>query len=237
MNSRLTLLALVAVLLAAFAVPALAAPNEATPSVQSISTRALAKARLALLTARSAKSQSRTAVRTANAAVNTANEAKGTATATQAALESVKVQSAFAAGSVITESETPEALPGGPSLSLTVPASGLIEVWAQARVGDGGGVTLYEDGQQMAGQDETGFCSPKPGVASLFAGVPFGPPEPILVSTPSASGTCGSVGPPGAVMFQTTPGRHTFELRYQLGCGCEPEASFSQRLLRVAPRL
>lgn len=242
MNSRLTLLALVAVLLAAFAVPALAAPNEATPSVQSISTRALAKARLALLTARSAKSQSRTAARTANAAVNTANEAKGTATATQATLDSTRVKSALAAGAVATEEEKSYVqLPGGPSLSVTVPSSGLIEVWAQATFAGPGAIALYEDGQRMQGQSEE--CAPSMASSALLA-ADTGSPEPLTIATPSAvfisfgpGFVCGVEGPPAGVLFQTTPGAHTYELRYQLGCGCEPEVTFSNRLLRVAPRL
>jgi hypothetical protein len=245
MNPKLMVLGLAAVLVIAFAVPAFGETTTVTPSVsQGLSVRALAKARLALLTARSAKSQSRKAVRTAGAAVNTANEAvktageaKSAAAATQAALDATRVQTAFAAGSVTTESETPEQLPGGPGVTVTVPSSGLIEVWGQATMPEGGGVSLYEDGQQMAGQDESFACNAKEGVGVLFTGVPFGPPGPTTVGTPAAAATCGTEGAPGPVMFQTTPGKHTYELRYTIGCGCEPEATFSKRLLRVAPRL
>lgn len=238
MNSRLTLLALVAVLLAAFAVPALAAPNQATPSVQSISTRALAKARLALLTARSAKSQSRTAARTANAAVNTANEAKGAATATQATLDSTRISSGLASGAASTTSESYVQLPGGPSVSVTVPASGLIEVWAQVTAAGSGAVALFEDGQRMQGQSQE--CAPSMASSALLA-IDSGGPEPFTAATPSAVGffgpiVCGVDGPPAGVLFQTTPGAHAYELRYQR-CGCEPEVTFSNRLLRVAPRL
>jgi hypothetical protein len=234
MNSRLTLLALVAVLLAAFAVPALAAPKEATPSVQSISTRALAKARLALLTARSAKSQSRTAARTANAAVNTANEAKGTATATQATVDSLRIKSALATGAVSTTEEKFVALPGGPSVAVTVPSSGLIEVWAQMTVLEDGAAALFEDGQKMVGQGEA--CGA--GFDTGLIAVKFPGPEPTTIATPGAPGFvgCGVLGPPGSVLFQTSPGTHTYELRYE-SCGCSPEATFSNRLLRVAPRL
>jgi hypothetical protein len=241
MNSRLTVLALVAVLLAAFAVPAFAQPSKVTPSVQSVSTRALAKARLALLTARSAKGQSRTAARTASAAVNAANEAKGLATTTQAALDSTRIRSSLASGAASTTSEGYVQLPGGPSLSVNVPSSGLIEVWAQVTVTGPGAAVLFEDGQRMQGQSEA--CAPSMASSALLA-ADTGSPEPITIGTPSAVAlsfgpgfVCGVEGPPAGVLFQTTPGAHNYELRYQLGCGCEPEVTFSNRLLRVAPRL
>jgi hypothetical protein len=242
MNSRLTLLAITTVLLAAFAVPALAAPSEATPDVQGISTRALAKARLALLTARSAKAESRRAARTAQAAlnsaggaVNSANEAKGAAAAAQAALDSTRVKSSFAPGGVGTEEEKFVQLPGGPSVTVAVPASGLIEVWAQMTVAEEGAAALFEDGQKMAGQGES--CGA--GFDTALLSVKFAGPEPTTIATPGAPGFvgCGVLGPPGAVLFQTSPGTHTYELRYE-ACGCVPgEANFSNRLLRVAPRL
>lgn len=237
MNSRLTVLILAALFALGVAVPAIGETTTTVPPKikPGSSERALAKARLALLTARSAKSQSRVAVRTANAAVNTANEAKGTATATQAALESTKVQSAFAPNGATTESEAFVQLPGGPSVTATVPASGLIEVWGQATMSDAGIVSLYEDGQQMSGQAD--FCANEGTGGALFAsfGGPFGS---MTAGTPAGFGTCATEGAPGPVMFQTTPGKHTYELRYQLSeCPCGSEVTFSKRLLRVAPRL
>jgi hypothetical protein len=246
MNSRLTVLAILAVALASFAVPALAAPSEEMGSVESISVRALAKARLALLTARSAKSESRRAARTAEAALNAAGKAVGPTGATGAvgATGSTgptgpsqgEVQSDFAAASVTSNTETFQELAGGPVVSVTVPASGLIEVWAQATMEEGGAVSLFEDGVHMPGQNNSEICTPAVAGGILFAGFGFGPPEPtVTVGTPS-SAFCGTSGAPGAVMFETTPGPHTYELRYSIGCGCEPEITFSDRLLRVAPR-
>jgi hypothetical protein len=228
-------LALAAILVIAVAVPALGQTNEVAPTVtQSLSTRALAKARLALLTARSAKSQSRVAARTAGAAVNTANDAKATATATQASLDSTRIVSGLAAGSVTTESEKFVQLPGGPSVTVNVPSSGLIEVWAQATMNESGAVALYEDGQSMAGQSEE--CAHAPGEGALFS-FPFPPGELVTVGTPASFGSCAVEGPPGSVLFQTSPGKHTYELRYEINCGCTPEVTFSKRLLRVGPRL
>jgi hypothetical protein len=127
--------------------------------------------------------------------------------------------------------------PGGPSVSVTVPSSGLIEVWAQARVFNEGAVSLYEDGAPLEGQAV--FCSPDEDAGVLFAvAVEVG--EPLTVSTPAAGGVgiCGSLGAPGPVLFQTTPGTHTYELRYA-SCGCEDPAEvagFADRRLFVAPR-
>ncbi len=234
MNSRILILALAAIFVIAVAVPALGQTNEVTPTVtKDLSTRALAKARLALLTARSAKSQSRVAARTAGAAVNTANDAKAAATATQASLDSTRIVSGLAAGSVTTESEKFVQLPGGPSVTANVPSSGLIEVWAQATMIESGAVALYEDGQSMAGQSEE--CAHGPGEGALFSSPIFG--EPVTVGTPASLGSCSVEGPPGSVLFQTSPGKHTYELRYEINCGCSPEVTFSKRSLRVGPRL
>lgn len=246
MNSRILILALAAIFVIAVAVPALGQTNEVTPTVtQELSVRALAKARLALLTARSAKSESRRAARTAEAALNVAKQATGPTGSTGAVgptgatgPAAAAVQSDFAAAAVVTESTTFEQLSGGPSVTVTVPSSGLIEVWAQATMDEPGGVSLYEDGQPMPGQSESALCTNEPGEGVLFAGVPIGPPGPITVGTPAPTGFCGTEGPPGGVLFQTTPGQHTYELRYEIaGCGCAPEVTFSNRLLRVGPRL
>lgn len=255
MNSRLTLLAVVTVLLAAFAVPALAAPSEETGDVQGLSVRALAKARLALLTARSAKSESRRAARTAEAALNAAGKAvgptgptgatgaagtNGTDGATGATGSTgpsqAEVQSDFAAAPVTTEMETFEQLAGGPSVTVDVPPSGLIEVWGQATMEEGGAVSLFEDGVHMPGQNNSELCTPAIAGGILFAGYGGPLPEPTITAGTPSSVLCGSMGAPGPVMFETTPGPHTYELRYSIGCGCEPEITFSDRLLRVAPR-
>ncbi len=250
MTRKLMVLGLAAALAIAFAVPAFGETTTVTPSVsQDLSVRALAKARLALLTARSAKSQSRVAVRTAQAATNTANEAKSAAkdgteakaiaSATQAVLNSTKVQSAFASGKVSTESKSYVPLSGGPAVAVNVPASGLIEVWAQATFEGDGAVGLFEDGHLMPGQGP--HCAPDPEDGGALIASYIG--EEITLSTPGngfISLICGNEGPPAPVLFQASPGHHTYELRYQFGaCGCgpgEPEAIFSQRHLFVAPR-
>ena len=243
MNRRLTLLALVTILVAAVAVPAIGQEKLVSPTIDSkTSVRALAKARLALLTARSAKSESRRAARTAQAALNAANETRGIAgdakavsTATQAALQSTAIKSAFVAEPATTTSESFVPLAGGPSVTVDVSASGLIEVWAQVKFEEEGSVALYEDGKKLPGQaPECGSDEEGTGLLAVFV------PEEMTLATPSGfpfAPFCGTSGAPGSVLFQTTPGRHTYELRYQIGCGCEPEATFSNRLLRVGPRL
>jgi hypothetical protein len=247
MNRKLLLLGLVAVLVIAVAVPALGASTSVTPQVsQELSVRALAKARLALLTARSAKSESRRAARTAEAALNAAGKAIGPTGPAgppgPAGSGPPPVQSDFVAATVGTESETYVQLPGGPSVTVDATASGLVEVWAQVTFHDAGAVGLFEDGQLMAGQSE--FCAPEEEERGLLALLEPGlSPKPMTLSTPSGFSYtplgvfCGGFGPPAPALFQTSPGHHSYELRYQFGCSCEPEAAFSNRLLRVAPRL
>jgi hypothetical protein len=246
MNSRLTILVLTALIALGVVVPAIGQTTTVAPKVKpDLSARALAKARLALLTARSAKSQSRVAARTAQAAVNTATDAKTAAAATQAALDSTKVQSGSAAGAIGTESKSYVQLAGGPSVTVDVPSSGLIEVWAQATFAGEGAIALFEDGQLMPGQSQ--FCAPNEEGRALIAVLETAEPlEENTVATPGAIGfggfggplICGTFGPPSSVLFQTTPGKHTYELRYQLAeCPCSPGVTFSKRSLRVAPRL
>jgi hypothetical protein len=250
MNRRALLLILVTILVAAAAVPALGAGTETvTPTFDTkASVRALAKARLALLTARSAKSESRRSVRTAESAQIAAADAKAKAAATQAALDATHVQSAIASGSVSTESESYVQLAGGPSVTLTAPSSGLIEIWAQVTFSGEGSTALFEDGQLLAGQSE--FCAPEEEGRALLSAFETGGGPPVTVSTPSSLAfggfggpiICGTFGPPAPVLFQTTPGSHTYELRYKAAppCGCpgsEPEVTVSNRRLFVGPRL
>jgi hypothetical protein len=236
MSSRLTILVLAAILALGVAVPALGQSSQVTPRVaHGLPVRALAKARLALLTARSAKGQASRALKASQAAEEVVAGAKSAAAATKATLDSTGIQSAFAPGIVSTESEKYIQLPGGPSVALDVPSSGLLEVWAQVRFAEEGAVALFEDGQQMAGQAE--HCGPGDEGGALLSSQ-FN--EPITLATPStppfASPFCGVEGPPSGVLFQTSYGHHIYELRYE-SCGCSPEVTFSKRLLRVAPRL
>ncbi|HST37894.1 MAG TPA: hypothetical protein VLK58_00220 [Conexibacter sp.] len=131
----------------------------------------------------------------------------------------------------------------GPSVTVTVQASGTIQVAASAEAADDdGAVSLYEDGVQMPGQapgdlDEgTGPCSGPNGV--LFdapVGSTGGIPGPYGTPGGLNFGFCAAIGAPGFVTFQTTPGRHTYELRYAY-CGCAgTQVTFSNRKLWVYP--
>jgi hypothetical protein len=242
MNRKLTVLALAAVLALAIVVPSLAQPATVSPRVSSaLSQRAMRMARTSLRTARSAKRQSRAAEELAQSAEGTAKAASASAAATQAALNATHVVSGVVAAAATTESETLVALPGGPSVDVTVPASGLIEVWAQARTNESGAVSLFEDGKPMAGQLELEPCGGKPGAGILFSGGPVESEPTLLIGTPgtiTVAGICATLGPPGPVLFQTTPGQHSYELRYE-SCGCagpSTPVTFSDRRLFVAPR-
>jgi hypothetical protein len=241
MTRKSMVLALAAVLVVAVAIPVVAQNRVATPKLQKISKKALKKSRQAL-------SRSKNALRTSNGAAYrarlakdrattaglTATRADAAATSAQIDIGTTRIRRAAAAGPATTGSEEFVALAGGPSIQVTVPASGLIEVWAQATISEDGAVSLYEDGQPMAGQAQ---CGPE-GPGALFA-VEGSPGEPLTLATPAGPGlgVCGSLGAPAPVLFQTAPGPHTYELRYA-DCGCGGGApTFSNRRLFIGPRL
>jgi hypothetical protein len=158
---------------------------------------------------------------------------------TQAVLNSTKVVSGQEPGTVSTDSQAYVDL-GGPSVAVAIPQSGLVDVWARVDIednADGGAVALFEDGQLVPGQAQ--LCDPDIARALLlWEGTSSG--DVITVGTPSAlippGIGCGTLGPPGPVQIQTSPGNHTYELRYADPCPCG-SSQFSNRLLRLAPRL
>jgi hypothetical protein len=215
-------LALAVVLAIAVAVPVFAQSRQAGPHSVRISKRALKMARTALRTSRAAKRQARRAETSASAALAAAPPRAG---------------SALAPGAVTASGQSYAALPGGPSVAVEVPFSGLVEVWGQAEIAGAGAVGLFADGAFVPGQAET--CGPAPGQGALFSTPGAGSPEEsLLVATPAAFGFCSVEGAPGPVLFRVSPGPHSFELRYA-ACGCAEEeggtTTFSQRWLVVAP--
>lgn len=143
---------------------------------------------------------------------------------------------------VTTSSPTFAELPGspGPSVTVTVPESGAIQVAASVvAAGGDGAVSLFEDGVQVPGQAD--YCWGPAGTLFDAPGDPADPEGGIgPFGTPGSLGVfgCATIGRPGPVLFQTTPGRHTYELRYALAaCGCNPstEVRFSERKLWVTP--
>jgi hypothetical protein len=239
MTRKLMVLVLAVILVVAVAIPVVAQERVVTPKLEKISKRALKKSKTALRVARATKRQMRDVEATAMNAAVAAADAKGAAGSAQAAIASTKMQSAVAPGVATIAFEELVPLPGGPSVQVIVPASGLIEVWAQATIDGAGQVTLFEDGQLLPGQSETCLGEEGAGEGMLFlnSGVIE---EGVTLSTPMVptfAGLCGTIGAPGPVLFQTTPGHHTYELRYS-HCGCEEvkDVTFSNRRLFVAPR-
>jgi hypothetical protein len=230
-RSMLVGLALVAII--AIAVPALAGDGGKSRGLLDASRLAKAsrvKARHALGVAKKAKKR-------ADRALSLARQgAKGGA----AGVATTYAESAPAAS---TSSTSGYVSLGGPSVSVTVPqaanapqGTGLIELAAQSQINDdAGAVALFQDGSSMPGQSD---------VCDQVVGTP-GPA--LFTSTDGLSGTwstpaslvvtgnCGSTGPAAPVLFVTTPGSHTYELRYAF-CGCAgTDATFSQRKLWVTP--
>jgi hypothetical protein len=138
---------------------------------------------------------------------------------------------AEATAAVTTTSTSYEPLAGGPSVSVTVPPSGVIDVAAQATLLNAstsdGAVALYEDGAPVPGQADCTGVDP-----GLFA-IPAGAGE-LAGGTPAGFGVaCVTLGAPGEVVFHTSPGAHTYGLRYAASGGT---AAFSNRRLYVTPR-
>jgi hypothetical protein len=227
-------LALVAIV--AIAVPALAGDSRGKQlrlfEISQIATASRTKAHHALGVARKAKKRADRALKLAT---------KGTPASAGGA--PLPVSFSEASGPATTSSTAAYVPLGGPSVTVSVPqaanapaGTGLIEVAAQAHIDDdAGGVALFQDGSSMPGQSD---------VCDQVAGTP-GPA--LFTSTDGLSGTwstpaslvvtgnCGSTGPAAPVMFVTTPGSHTYELRYAF-CGCAgSDATFSQRRLWVTP--
>ena len=203
-------------------------------NAQTAADQAKQSADAAQASASQAKSSADTAQTAANTAQTAANNAQASADAVAAQLAGLKAKSDTDAPTVSTMEQNTYVDLGGPSVTVTVPASGLIEVWASVEISDGA-VSLYEDGQQVPNQDPNDFCTgapPPPGVLLTNDG------PATTLSTPNDApfpGVCGRTGAPGPVLFDTSPGPHTYDLRYAW-CGCGAQGDFADRTLTVAPR-
>ena len=191
----------------------------------------------ALERSKKAKKIAKTARETANDALVAAQSASQQAQRANDRLDAQRVVSSRVDGLVTSTAPItdPERL-DGPSVQVTVPESGLIEVWAQAdiRDDDGGTVALFQDGQQMTGISEENFCGDD---SSLFTMQGGGPGDFETFATPPVVGIfgCTSAGAPAPVLLETSPGQHTYELGYS-ECACGGSAEFQNRVLRIGPR-
>jgi hypothetical protein len=245
-----------AVIALAAAIPALADSGTTAQagSVKGLSTRALAKAKLALRTSRGAKRVAKRAAASAAAAqaAATAAEAAAKHEATEAFAKAASARE-VAGGAELKAKEAAAAVVGtrpaigfaegpvsttsldhfvklaeGPSATVTVPQTGLVQVWAQAMVEGQGAVSLYEGNRQVEGQALE--CNGAEGVLFAAEAQALGPP--LLAGTPAVAveGKCApALGAPGPVLIRTTAGEHTFELRYA-SLGEEP-TFFERRLI------
>lgn len=132
-----------------------------------------------------------------------------------------------AGAGTVTEELDYEQVAGGPTVTITVPASGNIFV-AASIVTDGDiAVALFEDGTNVSLVECSG---PGP---ELFE-TASGGPSPTTWGTPGVpnfTGSCSTFGSPSGVLLHTTPGAHTYELRYAVcGCGGGPQSMDQRRL-------
>jgi len=215
------------------------AANDAADA-EAIARSAQGSASAAQGAASAAQGAAANAQKAATAASEKAGGAELNSKETRAEVASMRPKIGLAEGPVETESESFVKLAGGPSVTVSVPPTGLVQVWAQATV-DGTGeadgvVSLYEDGKPV--EDQAGEICGIEGV--LFSGGSLlGKPE--LVGTPAVlnpvTGACGTLGAPGPVLFRSSAGEHTFELRYAV-CSCSGSAekmTFTDRRLYVQP--
>ena len=127
----------------------------------------------------------------------------------------------------------------GPHVTVDVPASGLVEIYAQARMqtssAGAAAVVTVMDTADFNGSGATAIPLP-------LCGDTVNPLRGVLATTSTTPTTvytggdrCGRTSNPGTILHRTTPGPHTFELFYATGDGTQP-VTVSDRLLAVAPR-
>jgi hypothetical protein len=116
----------------------------------------------------------------------------------------------------------------GPSVTVTVPASGLVEVYARVHIKNDdangeGQVGLRIDGAPAEGCGANGLL-----ILTLAN-------QDLDFAT---GGGCGIQGSGNSIMVTATPGTHTFDLVYGIGKigGAPTTVHFSDRRLYVAPR-
>ena len=221
------ILALAAILVLAVAIPAFGSGG----SLFNLASHANSKAERAL-------HRAKRALKRASRGLQRGRHASLAAGVVSRELGGTRIASAAASGQVTTTAPpgSYESL-GGPTVQVNVPSSGLIEVWAQAKILDdnGGAIALYEDGQAVTGGTDAGLCGADDALFIMDGG---GPGEFDTFSTPATLSFlgCTSTGAAAPVILQRPPGPHTYELRYS-DCGCGGGGTFRDRLLRVAPRL
>jgi hypothetical protein len=213
-----------------------------------IARRGRGKARTALATANAlvdqverALADAATALTNSSTALNRSDAALGAAQNANSRLDSTRIVSDAVSGVATTSSPTYERDPSsvGPQVTVTVPSSGLIEVWASVHMDDvEGSVGLFEDGQLVTLGDQIGGadCGTDHAILGTTGAGPVS-----LSTPPSFDGSglaCGTIGnAPAPILLNRSPGTHTYELRYA-DCGCfGGPSAFSERVLRVAPRL
>jgi hypothetical protein len=122
----------------------------------------------------------------------------------------------------------------GPNVTVTVPASGLIEVWAEAELRKVSGSTAYPP---MVGLREDGVDSfPLPPCQFDIKGILTIPEVATSPFTRVFTGgpECGRTVNPTSLIFRTSPGTHTYSMVY-VNRGTSV-VEYRNRFLAVAPR-
>lgn len=236
------ILAAVAVMVLALSVPAIGSSTDwfgLAKKASKTAKKASKRSKQAKKQAKKAKTKAREANQTAKSADASASQANQKADQLEGELGTTKIVSASVSGTITSSAPIGSyEAKGGPSVRVTVPSSGLIEVWAQADILDdvGGAVGLYEDGQKVPNISDEEFCGDDSALIDMQGG---GSGEFETFSTPPTAGVvlgCTNEGAPSPVLLQRPPGQHTYELRYS-ECSCGGTSTFRNRVLRVGPRL
>jgi hypothetical protein len=228
------ILSAVAVLVLALTVPAVGSQTEWF----GLAKKASKTAKKAKKKAKRANKRSKKAKKKARQANRKAKRADKNANGVRADLDSTAIVSDSEAGLVTSTAPIGSyESKGGPTVNVTVPSSGLIEVWAQAEIRDdeGGAVALYEDGNKVGGVSLPDACGDSAALIDMQGGgdgafLPFSTPPTLTFFG------CANAGAPAPVLLSRPPGEHTYEMRYS-ECSCGGSAEFRNRVLRVGPRL
>jgi hypothetical protein len=118
--------------------------------------------------------------------------------------------------------------PPGPSVTVTVPTSGLVEVYARVHIKNDDA-----NGDGQVGLRIDGAPAEACGASGLIILTPV-----TTLDLDYATGACGTQGAGSSIMVTATPGTHTFDLVYGVGKngGAPTTVHFSDRRLYVAPR-
>lgn len=127
----------------------------------------------------------------------------------------------------------------GPSVTVEVPPSGLVEIYAQARLASSSGglsaIATVMDDAEFESYGHTSIPLPECGATLPLRGI-LATASTSWVTVYTGGDGCGRTHNPGTILHRTTPGLHTFTLYFATSVGSVGTISAADRVLAVAPR-